>query len=281
MKNNLDLIYDKFSGKSKELMLLQYNNFLSAKDSGYLCKHSYNVLDNVFLKKGTLLHGTYKNIDGLREIAKNGLISSEFINGRISKYPSCVGVWNLQKDCYLKDYINFYSGATIKYSGILCDDEIVSESKTDVIPYNEMSNINEILSSSVYRMWFMEQTKEIRFMPSYVQNNVQIAIIFDCCNDYISRLLELDVLNPQCVDDLSVKAFVNPNYYEAFIVDRYRKDDFFTNRESAIMYGIPGNFIQGILVGRDYENNEEILNEIKKIVPNAYICNLDGIVIRC
>ena len=153
--------------------------------------------------------------------------------------------------------------------------------KTFLVPYKHLDDAIEQLRNLNFWMWSSEQTKEIRFMPSYVQNNVQIAIIFDCCNDYISRLLELDVLNPQCVDDLSVKAFVNPNYYEAFIVDRYRKDDFFTNRESAIMYGIPGNFIQGILVGRDYENNEEILNEIKKIVPNAYICNLDGIVIRC
>ena len=49
----------------------------------------------------------------------SGLISSWFIDGRISKYPSSVGVWNLQNDCLLRNYINFYSGGTIMYCGVL------------------------------------------------------------------------------------------------------------------------------------------------------------------
>jgi hypothetical protein len=36
-------------------------------------------------------------MDGLKEILKDGLMSSWFINGRLSKYPSLVGVWNLKK----------------------------------------------------------------------------------------------------------------------------------------------------------------------------------------
>ena len=62
--------------------------------------------------------------------------------------------------------------------------------------------------------------------------------------------------------------------------DRKNKDDFFTNRESAILFGIPSNLIEGILVGRKYENNNNILKEIKILLPNCYICNLDGKVIR-
>jgi len=57
-------------------------------------------------------------------------------------------------------------------------------------------------------------------------------------------------------------------------------NDFFTDRESAILFGIPSCFIEGILVGRNYEKNEEMLKEIKDILPNVYICNLDGIVIK-
>ena len=72
-------------------------------------------MNRTFLKKGTLLHGTYKNIDGLKEILNDGLISSWFIDGRGSKYLSSVGVWNLKKDYLLKEYINFYSGGTVKY----------------------------------------------------------------------------------------------------------------------------------------------------------------------
>ena len=48
----------------------------------------------------------------------------------------------------------------------------------------------------------------------------------------------------------------------------------------SILFGIPSCFIEGILVGRKYENNKEILNKIKKLVPESYICNLDGKVIR-
>ena len=48
---------------------------------------------------------------------------------------------------------------------------------------------------------------------------------------------------------------------------------------SAILFGIPSNLIEGILVGRKYEKDENILKEIKKLLPDCYICNLDGNVI--
>lgn len=55
---------------------------------------------------------------------------------------------------------------------------------------------------------------------------------------------------------------------------------FFTDRESAILFGIPSNFIEGILVGRKYEKDKEILEKIKILQPNCYICNLGGKVIK-
>ena len=73
---------------------------------------------------------------------------------------------------------------------------------------------------------------------------------------------------------------MNDSYYEKFIVERKNKDDFFTDRESAVLFGIPANFIEGILVGRKYENNDKLLTEIKSLLPNCYICNLDGKVIQ-
>ena len=62
-------------------------------------------------------------------------------------------------------------------------------------------------------------------------------------------------------------------------MDRKNKDDFFTDRESAILFGVPSNLIEGILVGREYEKDQSKLKEIKQLIPNAYICNLDGKVI--
>lgn len=225
------------------------------------------------------MHGTYKNLEGLKEIMENGLISSWFIDGRLSKYPSSVGVWNLKQNYLLKEYINFYSGGIILYGGIFENGIQTSTKKTAIIPYDEMPNIIPIATSIDCHMWTLEQTKEARFMPSLVQNRVQIGAIFNGNNPYTKELLKGDILNPQMISDADVREFVNPNYYEKFIKDRGNKDDFFTDRESAILFGLPSNLIEGVLVGRDYEKNPEILKEIKNLIHGGYICNLDGKVI--
>ena len=264
---------EKLSNISKDILLNQIECYYNVKEFK-LPKHKYNVGDDVFLKKGTLLHGTYKNIEGLKEIARDGLISSWFINGRISKYPSSVGVWNLKKNYFLKDYINFYSGGTIIYFNH--NDNL---KETEVIEYDQLKTfINRILKKE-YLAWKMEQTKEARFLPSLVQNKVQIGIIFNVDNIYGKDIIKGDILNPYNISDLNVKEFVDESYYNHFIIDRKNKDDFFTDRESAILFGVPSNLIEGILVGRDYEKNSDILSEIKDILPNCYICNLDGKVI--
>ena len=273
-ENYVKVTKAKLKGKAKKIMLNQIDNYYDAKNSSYVSQTKYKLGENVLLKKGTLLHGTYKNIEGLKEILKEGLISSWFVGGRYSKYPSSVGVWNLKQDYLLKDYINFYSGGTIEYKNF--DGEKI---KTSVVSYDEMKNIMNTIDTDLCFRWYMEQTKEARFMPSLAQNFVQIGIIFDGNNEYIKELLKYDILNPDNINDKDVKAFVNPYYYTGFIKERINKDDFFTDRESAILFGIPANFIEGIIVGRTYENDENILKEIKILLPNSYICNLDGIVI--
>lgn len=263
-----------FNKNSQKLVLEQINIFYDCVDNFQLPKHNYKIGDNVLLKKGTFLHGTFRNIDGLKDIVSQGLIASWFIDGRISKYPSSVGVWNLKKDYQLIDYINFYSGGTIRYFNQHDD-----KKETEVIKYNDVKNLMDIVTKKDYLVWQLEQTKEARFLPSLVQNKVQIGIIFNIDNKYALKLLKGDILNPSGINDDNVKEFVNESYYERFIIDRKNKDDFFTDRESAILFGLPANLIEGILVGRDYENNKDMLYEIKKILPNAYICNLNGKVI--
>lgn len=270
----LKIIKEKLDNKSVNILSSQIENYYKSKEY-LLPKNEYKIGDKVFLKKGTLLHGTYKNIEGLKEILKDGLISSWFIDGRVSKYPSSVGVWNLQKDYYLKDYINFYSGCTIRYFN-----QMDSKREIEVISFNEMPNLMNRIISMDYLAWQAEQTKEARFMPSLVQNKVQIGIIFNGDNDYTKMLLNGDILDDNNINDSDVRNFVNEKYYDQFIIDRKNKDAFFTDRESAILFGIPANLIEGILVGRDYENNEEVLNEIKKLLPYSYICNLDGVVLK-
>lgn len=277
-ENYIEIATTKIKNEdSKKIMLEQINNYYELKNN-YVAKPSkYKVGDKVKLTKGTLLHGTYKNFEGLKEIVVNGLISSWFIDGRLSKYPSSVGVWNLKKDYQLKDYINFYSGGTIFYARVFEDGVDTQRNKTAVIPYNQMHKILEITTKINCHMWTLEQTKESRFMPNLSNDKIQIGIIFT--NDKaINKLKENDILSTR-INDSTVKEFVNENYYEKFIKERLVKDDFFTDRESAILFGIPSNFIEGILVGRNYEQDKNILSQIKKLLPSAYICNLDGIVI--
>ena len=265
----------KFRGKARKIVLEQIDNYYSTLNLK-ISYTTYKEGDNVYLKKGTLLHGTYRNIEGLIDIVNNGLIASIFTNGRLSKYPSCVSVWNLKSDYKLKDYINYYSGGTIKYNGLLINNEYNQEYSTEIIPYDEMCNINKYILNNKCRMWTMEQTKEARFLPSLIQDIVEIGIIFngDC------KLLSGDILNPNNIDDCLVKKFINHDYdINSFISGRHNKDDYFTDRESAIIFGIPSNLIEGILVGKIYEKDENILNEIKRLLPNCYICNLDGRII--
>ena len=165
------------------------------------------------------------------------------------------------------------------YCGIFENEKDTQKNQTAIISYSEMNNIIDIVSKVDCHMWTLEQTKEARFMPSLVQDRVQIGIIFNGSNNHSLELLKGDILNPNNINDNDVKPFVNQDYYEKFIKHRKNKDDFFTDRESAILFGIPSNLIEGILVGRKYEKDNEILKEIKELIPEAYICNLDGKVI--
>ncbi len=261
----------RLKGKSREIFLNQIETYYDLKENYKPRKHNYKIGDDVYLKKGTLLHGTYKNLEGLETIVKNGILSSWFIESKGTKYPSSVGLWNLQKDYYLKDYIDFYSGGTL---------EIKSEKndyyETKVIAMSEMPTLIENLNKdqNCYS-WSMQQTKEARFMPSLIQNKVQIGIIFN--GD--TEIMNGDILSLK-INDNDVKPFVLESYYEAFLKERKNKTAFFTDRESAILFGVPATLIEGVLVGRDYEKDKDKLDKIKELFPNIYICNLDGKVIR-
>lgn len=48
-------------------MLKQIDNYYKIKDSTVSLKNNYKIWDKVLLKKDTLLHGTYKNLDEDKE----------------------------------------------------------------------------------------------------------------------------------------------------------------------------------------------------------------------
>ncbi len=269
---------EKLDDKLSKKMIDQIERYYMAKKY-VLPKNKYKIGDSVKLKKGTLLHGTYKNIDGLRAIAEAGLLASWFINERITYFPSSVCIWDLNEDYLLKEYINFYSGGTINYSGTLENGEYTSNFKISVIPYNKMNKVKDIITKNQCRVWSMEQTKEAKFLPNLAQDLVQIGIIFNGDNEYAKELIKADILNPNFINNHDIKQLVKKEYYDNFVVGRVAKQGSFTDREKAILFGIPSNLIEGILVGRKYEKDVSILKEIKSLLPNCYICNLDGTVI--
>ena len=127
--------------------------------------------------------------------------------------------------------------------------------------------------------WTMEQTKESRFMPSLAQDFVQIWIIMNWTNKYAKLLKQWDILSEN-ISLKDAKEFIHPDVYDSFFVlKRWNKDIYFTDRESAILFWIPACLIEWILVWRKYEKSKKILNHIKELLPDVYICNLGGKVI--
>lgn len=262
-----------FKGKSKELVLNQIDLFY---ENVSIEKKHYNVGDNVFLKKGTFLHGLGLNPNAFDFIVENGFIASDFNeNGNTKKIFNSIGMWNLQKDCYLKDYIKLYSGATFTYN---VGRGSTAVQKYKVVPFGkveeyaiELNNKNDVWS------WTAEQTKEIRFMPSLASNKVQLGFILNMESDYAKKLSYADFFNKN-FDENVLKYFCVKQFLDWFL--SHPITPLVTDREASIMFGLPSDLIEGIIVGRQYENDDEKLNYIKIKLPDCYICNLDGKVIK-
>ena len=242
-------------------------------------KNKYNIGDFVELKKGMFMRGegALAEIDEekIKFISEFGFISPDIIKEfkPNQKTPLCIPVWNIQKDMLLKEYINLYSGATLKYN--LKSD--YSKKYTALIPYKKIDDaIEEFRYNKDYWMWTMEQTKEIRFMPNLAKDDPNVQIAFIMSTNGAEKLIKNDIFNLNFNKEI-LKDFIQEFFINDFIYAN--RDDFTTNRESAIIFGFPSNFIEGILVGRILEKDNDKLSIIKKYFNDCYICNLDGKVI--
>ena len=115
-------------------------------------------------------------------------------------------------------------------------------------------------------------------MPSLVSNKRQIAFILNMESDYAKEMIKADVWNKE-LDEETLKEFLDYRYYPKFLDLRFNRDATTTDRESAIMFGLPSKLIEGVLVGRKLEQDSEALKHIKYKLNDCYICNLDGKVI--
>lgn len=265
-----------FSGKSLELVLKNIDLFYD--DTVINIPKKYHLGDEVKLLKGTYMHGIPGLLENFDWVIENGFIATDFTassQGK-NKIKNSIGMWNIKKDILLKDYIISYSGVTITYTiGRGPEAKNISE----LIPYHKFDEYTERINNDekIWTYW-AEKTKEVSFLPSLVSNKRQIAFILNMESDYASSLAYADVWNTE-LDEESLTEFLDHRYFPKFIYLRFNKDATTTDRESAIMFGLPTKLIEGILVGRKIENDKQLLKYIKSKLPNCYICNLDGKVI--
>lgn len=272
----INVVNEKFDGKTKEILLNQLDLFFKNEN---ISKNKYNIGEDVLLRKGTFLHGILGGIDDFDYTVSHGFISTNFTSeARANKIFNSVGFWNIREDTKLSDYINLYSGFTLSYS-IGRGPEASSE--TILVPYHKFDEVTEEINNreEVWSYWG-DQTKEVRFMPSLVSSKRQFAFILNMESEYAKKLAYNDVWNLD-FDRETVAPFLNEKYVDTFIEkDRINPTPVTTDRESAIMFGLPISLVEGVLVGRKIENDEVVLNHIKEKLPDCYICNLDGKVIR-
>lgn len=268
-------VNDHFTGKAKELLMNQIEMFYEKNIQ--IEKNQYVTGEDVFLKKGTFLHGIFGELENFDYTLENGFISVNFTEeNRANKICNSVGMWNIKKDCYLKDYVTEYSGFTICYTlGRGPEAKTIAE----LIPYHQFDKVTERINNdeSIWT-YYGDKTKEVSFLPSLVSEKRQIAFILNTESEYAKKLLYADVFNLD-FDDKTLKPFLDDRYYPKFLEERKNRNALTTDRESAIMFGLPIKLIEGIFVGRKIESSIEKLNYIKEKLPDCYICNLDGKVI--
>ena len=269
-------INNRFDGKTNAILLNQVELFY--EDNNKIEKTKYEVGDEVKLKKGTFIHGIFGGLNNFDFTVNNGFIATDFTNEpRPNKICNSVGMWNIQEDIFLKDYIHQYSGFTITYSiGRGPESKTVSK----LIPYHKFDEVTERINDDdeIWSYWG-DKTKEVSFIPSLVSNKRQIAFILNMDSDYAKKMAYNDIWNLD-FDAETLKPFLDYRYVDKFIEqDRINRNASTTDRESSIMFGLPSSLIEGIFVGRKFENDEKSLKYIKERLSDCYICNLDGKVI--
>jgi len=268
-------VNEKFIGESRNILLKQIDLFY--KNDCIIQKTKYKIGQDVLLKKGTFIHGIFGELDNFDYTLDNGFISVDFTSEpRANKICNSVGMWNIKEDILLKDYINKYSGFTITYTvGRGPGSKEISE----LVPYHKFDEYTEKINNDndIWTYWG-DKTKEVSFLPSLVSNKRQIAFILNMESDYAKELAYADVWNT-IFDENTLEPFLDSRYYPKFLEERFNRNASTTDRESAIMFGLPATLIEGVFIGRKIENDKKSIDYIKSKLPDCYICNLDGKVI--
>ena len=266
----IDVINREFKSQTKKVLLKQVENFYELETKN-LKNQKYKVGDFVKLKKDTFLHGLGRNVtyEIFDLLAENGLINKDFECGPSRhKIHHTVSLWHIRKDIKLAYYIKNYSGMEVT----------IDKKESKLVPYGELDKFVEEMKHVPHWWWQAESAMEIRFMPSLAKNENQIAFIFNGRDKICADLLFYN-LNEERVSLKLAKGFINFSTLKmekSWAENRRQGPD---KRTAYVVFGLPKNMIEGILVGRKFEKDKKILKHIKLKLPDCYICNLDGKVI--
>ena len=257
----------KFSGELLDIVLNQIDNYFKLAESNYKVENKYHIGDEVILNKNHLLHGIGKHINLINIFAERGIVSQDYFDEE-SNHAFCYNsaFWSVDKEIPLKDFIKNYSGMVANYNDIY-----------EQVPYGMLDNFVEKMKSIDHFLWTAESSMEIRFMPSLAKNTNQIGFIINTENELARKLRKNSVFKDNFKKEYSFE-FINDKAKEKFKNEGFIKD--FFQRADYLIFGLPKNCIEGILVGRMIENESSNLDKLKDLFPNCYICNLDGKVIR-
>ena len=236
--------------------------------------NQYKVGDEVLLNRGTLLHGmkSYSK-EKLENIKKDGIIFAEYRGVSVPQQKYCVCFWVMNKNTKLSEYIDYYSGDTIYLK-----ERFRNKFSNIYIPYSSYDGRSDIfnkINKLKYKIFFVRESKENRFMPSFSLKNQDDYIAFILNNKYTDKIIEYDLYQGKINLD-TIKKFIPEWAVKMSIINKLPTQ---TDHEFSITFGLPSNMIEGILVGRLIEKDKNSLKEIKDIFANSYICNLDGKVI--
>lgn len=267
----INVVKKEFTGKVKEVLLEQIEEFYRLSQLSFKLP-KYKIGDCVKLPKNTYLNGFGSDLKMIDIYAENGLVNKDFefgVTGHLISY--CFSLWHIKKSIKLADYIKNYSGMTATVEG-----------KEIIVPYGELDNFVEKMRNYPHFLWEAESTQEIRFMPSLARDKNQLAFIINGQSKELNKLMFNNLANPKFDVNLALE-------FTHFKVEKKKEDwlkarksgtyGTFWDRVAYVLFGLPSNLVEGILVGRKFEKDKKVLNHIKEKFPNSYICNLDGKVI--
>lgn len=256
----------KFNGELLDIVFKQIDVYCKLDSSNYKISNKYNIGDMVYLNENHLLHGIGSNIKYLDVMAKRGIVSQDYF-GDCSNHAFCYesAFWIVKENISLGEYIKNYSGMVVKVK-----DEYVQ------VPYGGLDNFVEKMKDVDHWLWTAESSMEIRFMPSLARNINQVGFIINMENDLAKELRKNSVFKDSFNQEYAFE-FVGERAKEKFREEGFTSDFFF--RADYLIFGVPSCLIEGIVVGREVEHNQDYLKQLKELFKDSYICNLEGKVI--